>query len=701
MNTRHLNGASVLVLAALTLCPPAFAEAVDASPHAVSPVTVVPQSGTLTQPGVAQQRAEVLGAAGSVGFVDAEALKGRYASTVRDVLKDSPGVLVETRYGQELRLSVRGSGIARGYHLRGIEVLQDGVPWNLADGSGDVYEIDPLSLRSAAIYKGGNGLHFGAATLGGAINFVTPTAHTAVAPNNLRLEGGSFGTVRVSATQSRRFGAWDALATLTSSAAEGSRAHSRSGDVYLNANLGYQLSPRAETRLYVSIDDTRQQLPGALTLAQALSDPAQPAYGSAAPIAGGNQQRNDKVQRLADRTSIRLDKGQVDVDVFVYHKSLFHPIFQVIDQDGWTWGGDVRYAGRSELGDHRNELIVGGRVIAGLNHARQYANVAGRRVGARTADADQKALNLSGYVEDRFVLTPSLMFSAGGKVTAERRTLVNRLAPPRSGERTFRGLDPRLGLLWQATPTVQVFADVTRSRDVPDFTDLAQTNTAGVSFAPLQAQRAWTYEAGARGAYGRARFDLTAYRAQIAGELLQYTLDPNVPATTFNARRTIHQGLEAAVAYDVLGHADTPDAGEVLTLSALWNLNDFRFEGDRQYGDNRIAGTPLNVLRFEARYARPALWGAHGVYLAPQLDWVPQGAYADQRNTARAPGYTLLGLETGFEPRPGLLIYLEGRNLTDRAYVSDVSTAIAATPTSAIYYPGERRSLFGGLRLVF
>jgi iron complex outermembrane receptor protein len=206
---------------------------------------------------------------------------------------------------------------------------------------------------------------------------------------------------------------------------------------------------------------------------------------------------------------------------------------------------------------------------------------------------------------------------------------------------------------------------------------------------------------GARGSHGPARFDVTLYRSDIEGELLQYTVDPNVPATTFNAGRTLHQGVEAALAVDVLGDVGAPDAGDRLTLSALWNLNDFRFSGDRQYGDNRIAGTPRNVLRFEARYERPALLGVRHAYLAPQVDWVPQGAFADQRNTLRAPGYALVGLEAGFEPAKGLLVYLEARNLADKAYVSDISTAISATPSSAIFYPGERRSLYGGVRLAF
>ena len=128
-------------------------------------------AGSLTVPSVAAQRATVNATVGSVAFVDAKDFQNRYANTLRDVLKDTPGVFVQQRYGQEMRLSLRGSGISRGFHLRGIELLQDGFPVNAADGSGDFYQIDPLALRSVEVYKGGNALTYGATTLGGAINF--------------------------------------------------------------------------------------------------------------------------------------------------------------------------------------------------------------------------------------------------------------------------------------------------------------------------------------------------------------------------------------------------------------------------------------------------------------------------------------------------------------------------------------------------
>jgi iron complex outermembrane recepter protein len=243
-----------------------------------------------------------------------------------------------------------------------------------------------------------------------------------------------------------------------------------------------------------------------------------------------------------------------------------------------------------------------------------------------------------------------------------------------------------------------VFADLTRSQDVPDFTDLTQTTPATTRFVPLAAQRAWTGEIGTRGRYGRFEWDVTAYRSEIKGELLQFTVNPNIPATTFNAGDTVHKGIEfgarAELWRDILG----PTAGDALRLSQVWTWNDLGFRSDPQYGNNTIAGVPEHVLRTEIRYRHPS-----GFYFGPNIDWVPSGAWADFANTLRAPGYVLIGLTGGYDFPNGLSVYVDARNLTDQRHVSDLSTIANArtAPTTLVFYPGDGVGVFAGLRATF
>lgn len=695
-----LLSGGALALAVFAM-PIALAQTTQTSPTVqteLPPVSVTATpTGSLTVPSVAAQREQVLQTPGSVGWIDSESLKGTYTNNLRDVLKDVPGVWVQTRYGQELRLSIRGSGIGRAFHTRGIEVLQDGIPFNMADGSGDFYQIDPLALRSAEVYKGGNALPFGSSTLGGAVNFVTPTAYTAVAPNILRMEAGSFGTWRANAQVSRVLGDFDFMVNSTVSHSDGFRHHARQQYEQFNANLGYRITPDIETRFYFGVFITDQKLPGTLSLRQALTNPTQASAGAIA----GDQARNVRTVRLANRTTVRLDSGTLDFDTWFMHKNLYHPIFQVIDQDGSTYGFGPRYTTNGQIGGLRNEFVVGGRLFGGNNSALQFININGSR-GRQTVDSRQKAWSLEGYAENRLFVLPELAAVAGVKVFHAERHFTNPgNLPPfstvyQNNDASYDGVNPKIGLLWEPKKDIQAFINVTRSQDVPDFSDLVQTQFNGsTAFVPLQAQKAWTLELGTRGRYDRFAWDVTFYRSWVDGQMLQFTTNPNVPASTFNAGRTNLMGIELGGSVDLV--RDLATEGDQLTLSQLWNYSNFRFSNDPQYGNNRIAGIPEHVLRTTLTYRHPS-----GFYIAPALDMVPTGAFVDFANTQQVPAYMLLGVQAGMTFDNGVSVFLDARNLTNNRYISDFGTVtrFSANGTQT-FYPGDGRSIYVGTRASF
>ncbi|BDB28316.1 hypothetical protein CTP10_R57270 [Cupriavidus sp. P-10] len=143
---------------------------------------------------------------------------------------------------------------------------------------------------------------------------------------------------------------------------------------------------------------------------------------ASASALAGDQARNTRTVRLANVTSVKLDNGQVDFTTWGIHKDLYHPIFQVIDQDSWTYGFAPRYTGRFTLGGMRNEVIAGLRFFGGNNDARQYINVNGTR-GAQTLNARQDAYNYEAYLEDRLYVAPTVALMAGVKAYRNRREI--------------------------------------------------------------------------------------------------------------------------------------------------------------------------------------------------------------------------------------------------------------------------------------
>ena len=57
----------------------------------------------------------------------------------------------------------------------------------------------------------------------------------------------------------------------------------------------------------------------------------------------------------------------------------------------------------------------------------------------------------------------------------------------------------------------------------------------------------------------------------------------------------------------------------------------------------------------------------------------------------------LWGLRGGFDNGSAYSFYVEGRNLSDKNYISSVSIINVATPNAALFSPGSGRAVFAGV----
>ncbi|MET0677407.1 MAG: TonB-dependent receptor plug domain-containing protein, partial [Bradyrhizobium sp.] len=119
--------------------------------------------GALAVMSAQQALTEINNTPGGVALVPAAAYKNStVANTIKDILDYVPGVFAQPKWGDDTRLSIRGSGLSRNFHLRGVQLYMDGIPINTADGYGDFQEIDPTAYKYVEVFKGANALQFGA-----------------------------------------------------------------------------------------------------------------------------------------------------------------------------------------------------------------------------------------------------------------------------------------------------------------------------------------------------------------------------------------------------------------------------------------------------------------------------------------------------------------------------------------------------------
>src|SRR5690625_3342697 len=224
----------------------------------------------LTAPSSSEQRRSMAKIPAAASLVDRSEWRNTAAATVKDMLDFTAGVFAQPKWGGDSRLSIRGSGLSRYYHLRGINLYQDGMPLNNADGSSDFQWIDPTAFRHVEVYRGASGLRYGAGSLGGAINFVTTTGNTVSRPE-LRADVGSHGWRRLYASGGFSKSGNDGFITGSAQRQDGFRAHSQGEVQRINANYGHTLGERAETRFYLAGLRSRQRLPGSVSREQAVS----------------------------------------------------------------------------------------------------------------------------------------------------------------------------------------------------------------------------------------------------------------------------------------------------------------------------------------------------------------------------------------------------------------------------------------------
>ncbi len=699
---RSLLSATMLAASAGAFHAPVHAQGIGQRQDEI--IVTANLNGTPTAPTAQAAREELERVPGATGLVEDEGFADIFAQSIGDVLELTPGVFADTSAQRESRISIRGSGLNSSFERRGLTVLRDGVPISRASGATEFQEVDPLTVRYMEVFKGANGLRYGAASLGGAVNIVSPTGRTARAPVALRAEGGSFDTFRANASVAGTSGDVDYWGGITGLTSDGYREHSEVRSLYGHANLGWRVSDRIETRFYATALSDNFELAGSLRLADALANPraagrpvtAGPVVIDPGPVAD-DWDRNLDVYRIANLTVIDLGAADLELGAWYARRSLDHAITRfagIIVQGEDEVGASARLSGTLPFLADQSRWQLGAIYATSSNDAKTFANNSGARGVLRT-QSDQDSDTLTVYGQADLGLTDTVTLIAGGQYARAVRD-VTAVLNAVTGRGEYDQFNPRVGLLVDAAPDVQVFGNISRSFEAPSLADL--TSGGAFPFAPLDPQRATVFEVGTRGQAGIVSWDIALYRAELENEFLDLAVPGarGLVTVTANADRTIHQGLEFGV--DLRPFKSALEAkGQALRLSAAYTFNDFSFDDDAVYGDNQLAGVPRHVLIAEARFDK-----VDRFYLSTTLRWIPDGPWADFANTERAPGYETVQITAGVTLTDGIELFGSVENLFDTVFISNVTTnANQRLTNEAIYTPGQGRAVFGGLRARF
>lgn len=654
---------------------------------------------SLTTPTVEQSREELDRVPGGTTVIDREEIESRVHRSLEDVLLFSPGVYAESfAAGPEMVISIRGSGILQsGALVSGLNVLRDGLSINHPAGYAQPEIIDPLGISHIDVYRGANALEYGSVTLGGAINFISPTGYTA---DRFRVgfQGGSYDYFRPYLSSGMAFeNGLDYYIHASGYFTDGFRhSDDRTLTPYVNSNVGYRWNNRNETRFFYDFAEDRIGIPGALTWSQLRNDPRQ----VTSPAAPDSRIRAPFYRFVLKHTAKFREQDNLELGAYYNLQDtyfLYEPGINFALNELWKFFGlNLRHEVYLPLFGKRNRIVWGAHYDSGTDTEWDFFNVTPTSLGPVDFRAKRRASNVQVFLQDQFSLTDSLSLIPGLQVAYSKRRQKDIFPEPRAISDNYTGVSPKFGVLWQATQAVQLFGNVNRSFEPPiaGFGPNFFTNdpiTGAIN--KLDAQTATTVEIGTRGRMSRINWEAALYYSWVKNELL--TTQPNPPQPIFvnSNADTRHSGIELGAEFIQPLAWFTGD--DQMRVRGVYTYNHFRFDGG-SFGGNTLPLLPANVGNIEFRYEQPV-----GFYWGFNVKGA-SSAYVDFANTLKAKAYAVLGTRLGYQSAAGWSAFFEGVNLTNKAYANRISpTADAFGLDMRRFYPGWTRMFFGGFEYKF
>jgi iron complex outermembrane recepter protein len=663
-----------------------------AAQELLEPITV-----TVTAPRLATPLTELPAA---VDVVDERtATQARQGLQLDEALNRIPGVFAQNRYNfaQDVRLSIRGFGARAPFGIRGLRILQDGIPETTPDGQSQVDAIDLLNVSRIEVLRGPNAALYGNAT-GGVVAITTrdgsdPRGHGGGALL------GSYGFRRLEALSEAESGGGSYSLSLHDLRFDGYRDQARAEKRLLRLHLA-QAFEAGDLSLHLrALDAPLTEDPGALTRSELDAD-----RRAAAPLAQRLDSRQSAEQlTLGAQWRQPAGEGQLRLGAFAtrrdYAQQLPFPgdsqVAYERDFDGVQAGYERDFGPTRALLGLDLERQRDDRTRNCINFALEPScSPPGEPVtGPLALDQRERARSRGLYVHTDTLLGDDWNLALGARHDRIRFDIDDRLRlddRDLSGRRAFDETSFSAGLLWHWSMGHRAFVNAATAFETPTFTEFANPAGTGGFNPDLEPQYARAFELGVRGEAGILAYDVTAHVTRVRDELVPFQLDADGDGRVFyrNASRTAREGLEIG-----LELRPAPQ----WNLRAAVTLNDFRYreyslDDGQDYAGNRLPGLPAQQLFLEASWRDGPAFAS--------LDALHTGSrYADDANEEKVDAQTTVSVRIGRHWDHGRL-RAEGFFAVNNLFNTDTIDNVRINARGGRYFePAPDRNLLVGLRL--
>ena len=331
------------------------------------------------------------------------------------------------------------------------------------------------------------------------------------------------------------------------------------------------------------------------------------------------------------------------------------------------------------------------------------------------------------YFSDTFSLTDDAHLTVSGRYNEARIDIIDRLGTSLDGQHTFTRFNPGVGVVYEVTDVVSVFARYAESNRAPTAAELScadpaepcRVPNAFVADPPLEQAVAGSVEVGGRGRFSNpwdVVWSLATYRMRIRDDIL-FVASPALLGTGFfqNAGDTQRVGLDLELTgtAEALGwylsyglvHATFESPLVLPSNQAVNDAANQDGEVQVQPGD-RLPGIPRHSLKAGARYDVTPAWeiALESIVSSSRIFVGDEGNDQEELD-----GYGVLNLRSSYHVRDDLELFVRVDNLLDQEYstfgvLAEVELQLEEAPGAddpRFVSPSLPRSAFAGVRFRF
>lgn len=621
---------------------------------------------------------------GSVSIVTEEQLQLLQPLSTEDALRKVPGINIK---GEEETAVVANIG------LRGLSsaeqktlILEDGVPVapGLFIGNGRYYNPRIQHIESIEVLKGAASLRYGPSTIGGVINYQSKTPQDGVTISG---RAGSFGLREATLEAGGSSPSGDAQVGLVYTKAESDGFQNKDYKMDdLMVKAGMEIGNNQWIGVKFSHYENQANISYRGLFLEDYQDrktynPAPDDYFLTERDAFDINHEWD----INDSTTLKtvLYWSEVSRDYWRYS------VDSAASADAGRWiytdnltgnnrsferiGLDSRLNFTHNAFDIQNEAEIGLRLLhEQSNDTRIRATRDQDRTGINDRHRQDSADSLAVFAENRFIVNDRLTVTPGVRIETYEQTRKVLTDNNASESTTNTEVLPGIGATYQVSPEAQMFAGVYQAFSPAD----NGTALDGLTDQDLEAERSVNMEIGVRGRSNRLSYEAAAFQMDFSNQVVDGNSDPNLSKS--NGGQTLHQGMEAAVAYDFGG-------GFTLDTNLTYIPTSEFVGGD--YDGNRISYSPEWLANMELGYRRGDLKTALSMHHTGSQ-------FGDSANTKAIPAdasggiwggkldaYTTFDVHAHYQFNKQLAVFGSVKNLTDERYIAGLRQGIYAGPS--------------------